>query len=108
MSVCNIRIFEYCYKLGVSEMKYLKVEVIGVSPPCPRCKKTEENARKAASKLIQEGVKVEVTKLDITAKETISKYGVLMSPAIAINGVVKVMGKVLDVGVIERLLREAL
>lgn len=86
----------------------IKVEVIGVSPPCLRCKKTEENAKEAASKLVREGVKVEVVKLDITAKETISKYGVLMSPAIAVNGVVKIMGKVPDVGVIERLLREAL
>jgi small redox-active disulfide protein 2 len=83
----------------------LKVEVIGVSPPCPRCKKTEENARKAVAKLDAEGVKVEIFKLDVTAKETISKYGVLASPAIAINGVVKIMGKVPDIGVIERLLR---
>ena len=88
-------------------MNKVKVDVIGVSPPCPRCKKTEENARKTASKLVDEGVKVEVIKLDITAKETISNYGVLMSPAIAIKGVVKIMGKVPDVGVVERLLREA-
>ncbi|UCH32367.1 MAG: thioredoxin family protein [Candidatus Bathyarchaeota archaeon] len=88
-------------------MKELKVEVIGVNPPCARCKKTEENARKAAMKLSSEGYKVEVAKLNITAKETIAKYGVLLSPAIAINGTVKIMGKVLDVGVIERLLRQA-
>jgi len=86
----------------------IKVEVISVSPPCPRCKKTEENARKAAAKLEIEGIKVEVAKLDVTAKETISKYGVLMSPAIAVNGTVKIMGKVPDVGVIEKLLRKEL
>ena len=85
----------------------IKVEVMGVNPPCPRCKKTEENARKAATRLTEVGVKVEVSKLDISAKETISKYGVLLSPAIAVNGVVKIMGKVPDIGVIERLLREA-
>jgi len=89
-------------------MKDIKIEVIGVSPPCSGCKKTEENAKEASSKLIKEGVKVEVVKLNITAKETISKYGVLMSPAIAINGVVKIMGKIPDTHVIERLLREAL
>ena len=89
-------------------MKNVRVDVIGVNPPCLRCKKTEENARKAASKLSEEGVQVEVAKLDIAAKETISKYGVLMSPAIAINGVVKIMGKVPDVGVIERLLRASI
>ncbi len=86
----------------------LKVEVIGVSPPCSRCKKTEENARKAAAKIAAEGVKVEITKLDVTSKETISKYGVVTPPAIAINGVVKLMGKELDAGVIEKLLRKEL
>jgi thiol-disulfide isomerase/thioredoxin len=86
----------------------LKVEIIGVSPPCPRCKKTEENAKKAAAKLATEGVKVEIAKLDVTAKETISKYGVVATPAIAINGVVKIMGKELDSGVIERLIRKDL
>lgn len=89
-------------------MKAIKIEVIGVSPPCARCKKTEENAKKAAAKLANEGIKVEVVKLNVTAKETISKYGVLMTPAIAVNGVVKFMGKVLDPGVIERLLRKEL
>jgi hypothetical protein len=87
-------------------MKELRVEVIGVSPPCARCKKAEENVRKAASKLSSERYNVEVTKLSITAEETLAKYGVLMSPAIAINGTVKIMGKVPDVGVIERLLRQ--
>jgi len=86
----------------------LKIEVIGVSPPCPRCKKTEENATKAAAKLISEGTKVEISKLNVTAKETISKYGVVTPPAIAINDVVKIMGKVPDVGVIERLLRASI
>jgi glutaredoxin len=89
-------------------MKEIKVEVIGVNPPCPRCKKTEENAKKAAAKLATESVKVEIAKLDVTAKETISKYGVITPPAIAINGVVKLMGKELDAGVIERLLRKEL
>ncbi|MCW4047677.1 MAG: thioredoxin family protein [Candidatus Bathyarchaeota archaeon] len=86
----------------------LKIEVIGVNTPCPRCKKTEENAKKAAAKLIAEGVTVEVAKLDVTAKETISKYGVILAPALAINGAVKIMGKELDAGVIERLLRKEL
>ncbi len=87
-------------------LKKVAVEVIGVSPPCARCKKTEENVRKAVSKLSREGYNVEITKLSITAKETLLKYGVLMSPAIAVNGTVKIMGKVPDVGVIERLLRQ--
>lgn len=89
-------------------MSKLKVEVIGVNPPCPRCKQTEDNARKAEAKLREEGIEVEVTKLDISAKETISRFGVVMSPALAVNGVVKIMGKVPDPGVVERILRQEL
>lgn len=87
---------------------HVKVEVIGVSPPCQRCKTTEENAKKAAEKLAAEGINVEITKLNVAAQDTISKYGVLASPAIAINGVVKIMGKVPDASVIERLIRQSI
>jgi len=86
----------------------LALEVIGVYPPCPRCKKTEENATKAAAKLTSEGQKVTVAKLNVTAKETISKYGLVATPAIAINGVLKIMGKEVDAGIVERLLRKEL
>ena len=89
-------------------MLELNVDVIGVNPPCPRCKRTEENARKAAAKLTSEGAKVEISKLDVTAKETLSKYGLVLTPAIAVNGVVKLMGKELGAGVIEKLLRQEL
>ncbi|KON29865.1 hypothetical protein AC482_05360 [miscellaneous Crenarchaeota group-15 archaeon DG-45] len=84
----------------------MKVEVIGVNPPCPRCEQTEENAKKAAEKLRKEGFDIEVAKLDISSRDTVSRFGVIMSPAIAVNGVVKMMGKVPDPGVIERMLRK--
>jgi len=44
-------------------MLELRIEVTGVTPPCPRCKRTAENTKKAAAKLAGEGVKVEVAKL---------------------------------------------
>lgn len=86
-------------------MTVLKIEVIGVVPPCSRCKKTEENVRKAAAKLSESGFKVEVTKLDVTSRETISRYGLVISPAIAVNGVLKTMGRIPEPGFIERILR---
>lgn len=89
-------------------MKTLNVEVFGVDPPCKRCKATEENVKKAAKKLEEEGIKVNVVKMNISAPETVSKYGVLMSPAIAVNGTVKIMGKVPDPGVVEQVLRKEL
>ena len=87
--------------------KRVNVQVIGADPSCARCRKTEENARKAAARLENEGCRIEIEKLSITAKETIAKYGVLMSPAIAVNGIVRIMGKIPDVGVVERMLRQA-
>jgi len=89
-------------------MAKVKVEVLGVQPPCARCRITEENARKAASNLAEDGIEVEVVKLNISSRETVSRFGVLTSPAVAVNGVVKIMGKVPDPSVIERLIREAL
>ncbi len=90
-------------------MKTLEVEVIGVEPPCPRCKKAMENAMNAVSRLYEEtGAIANVNKLNISSKEVAERYGVIMSPAIAVNGVVKIMGKVPDVGVIKRILSREL
>ena len=86
----------------------MKVEVIGVVPPCRRCKQAEDNAREAAARLGEDGVEVEVVKLDVSSGETVSRFGVVMSPAVAVNGVVRIMGKVADPGVVERILREEL
>ena len=88
-------------------MKAIEVEVIGIEPPCPRCKKAMENAINAAARFYEEtGMITNVNKLNISSKEVIEKYGLIMSPAIAVNGVVKIMGKVPDVGVIKRILSQ--
>jgi protein-disulfide isomerase len=41
------------------------------------------------------------------SKETVQKYGVLVSPAIAINNTVKFMGRVPNPDEIEKLIKEA-
>jgi len=92
----------------VLKLVEIKLDVIGVIPSCPRCKQTENNAINAAARLFEEGITVLVNKLDITSKETISKYGIVASPAIAINGVVKIMGQVPSVAMIERVAKDEL
>jgi hypothetical protein len=77
-------------------------------PPCKRCKKLEENALRAAEKLKVEGIMVEIIKRDVMADEITEKYGILMSPALVVNGVVKYNVKLPDHRVIERIIREAL
>jgi thiol-disulfide isomerase/thioredoxin len=86
----------------------VKIEVIGVSPGCINCKRAEENAHKVAEKLKGEGIEVSVEKLDIMDPNLIDKYGLLMSPSMVVNGVLRVNGKVPYEGVVERFVREAL
>ena len=85
----------------------VKVEILGINPPCKRCKQTEENAHRAADKLKEEGIDATVEKLDIMSPEVTEKYGILMSPSVVINGVVKINGKKPDHKVMMRLIREA-
>jgi len=64
-----------------------KIEVLGTG--CAKCNKLEETARKAADEL---GAEYEVIKVkDIN---DIMNYGVMVTPALVVNGVVKVAGKV--------------
>ncbi len=64
-----------------------KIEVLGTG--CAKCNKLEETARKAADEL---GIEYEVVKVkDIN---DIMNYGVMVTPALVVNGVVKVAGKV--------------
>ncbi len=89
-------------------MGMINIEIIGVEPPCYRCKETKENADKAAEKLRAEGIDVTVTKLDVMAKTTMDRFGVVRTPALVVNGSIKIMGKVPDPGVIERIARKEL
>ncbi|MCW4032051.1 MAG: thioredoxin family protein [Candidatus Bathyarchaeota archaeon] len=84
------------------------VEVIGVDPPCKRCTSTHENTEKAASQLKKEGLEIEVKKLNITSQEVISKYGIIISPAIAVDGQVRISGRVPDTYELVKIIKEAL
>jgi hypothetical protein len=86
----------------------LRVEIIGVEPACHRCKKTMENAEKAITSLRKEGIDVTIRKLDVMDRSIMERYGMVRTPALAVNGVLKMMGKVPDPGVIERIIRKDL
>jgi len=73
------------------------IQILGTG--CPKCQKLAENAEAAAKAL---GIEVEIAKVtDITE---IMKFGVMMTPALAVDGVVKVVGKVPDPDAIKALL----
>ncbi len=76
-----------------------KIEVLGMG--WPKCNQLEDRAKEAVKKL---GVEAEVLKVkDI---KTISNYGVLITPALVVDGVVKVAGKVPKVEEIKKWLQE--
>ena len=63
------------------------LQILGTG--CPKCKKLAENTEAAANEL---GIEYELVKVtDITE---IMTFGVMMTPALAVDGDVKVVGKV--------------
>jgi small redox-active disulfide protein 2 len=64
-----------------------KIQILGTG--CPKCKKLTENAEAAAKTL---GIEYAIEK--VTGVNEIMKFGVMMTPALAIDGKVKVVGKV--------------
>jgi small redox-active disulfide protein 2 len=68
----------------------VKITVYG--PGCPKCVKTEEVAREAVR---QAGVEAEVVK--VTDVLQMANAGVLLTPALAIDGKLVVSGKVPEV-----------
>lgn len=65
----------------------MKIEILGGG--CPKCKKTAENASQAVKEL---GISAEVT--EVKKIDEIIKYGVMMTPALVVDGEVKCAGKI--------------
>lgn len=65
----------------------MKIQVLGTG--CPKCKKLAELAGAAAKEM---GVDYELVK--VTDINEIMAFGVMMTPALAVDGQVKVAGKV--------------
>lgn len=76
----------------------MKVQVLGTG--CPKCKLLEEHARQA---IAASGVSAEIEK--ITSIDDIMEMGVMMTPALAIDGTVKSAGRVLSVEQITEILK---
>ena len=76
----------------------MKIEVLGMG--CTNCNKMYQNALEAVK---QSGKEVEVLKVEDIQK--IIDYGVMSTPALVIDGVVKVKGKVPKVEEIKELIK---
>ena len=64
-----------------------RLQVLGTG--CPKCRKLAENVESAAEAL---GIDYQLEK--VTQIQEIMKFGVMMTPALAVDGVVKVVGRV--------------
>ena len=74
-----------------------KIQILGTG--CPKCKKLAEHANEACKEL---GIEYELEK--VTQLNEIMSMGVMITPAIAIDGEVKSAGKVPSVEEIKAML----
>ena len=77
----------------------MKIKVLG--PGCPRCKMLEQNAKEAVEEL-----KIEATIEKITDMQKIIESGVMMTPALEIDGKIVSAGKILTSEDIKQYLAE--
>ena len=68
-------------------MHMIKIQILGTG--CPKCKKLAENVEEAMKEM---GEEYDIEK--VTEINEIMKFGVMMTPALAVDGEVKVVGKV--------------
>jgi len=73
------------------------IQILGTG--CPKCKTLAKNAEAAARAL---GIEYELVK--VTDINEIMKFGVMMTPALAVDGDVKSMGNIPSVDEIEKIL----
>jgi small redox-active disulfide protein 2 len=79
----------------------MRIEILGTG--CAKCNLLEATAKKAADKL---GIEYELVHVKDLGK--IASYGVVMTPALAIDGKVKLVGKVATEAEITTILTRAL
>ena len=74
-----------------------KLQILGTG--CPKCKMLAELTENTANNL---GIEYEIEKVTDISK--IIKFGVMMTPALAVDGQVKVVGKVPSTDEIKKML----
>ncbi len=79
----------------------MKIQVLGTG--CPKCRKLEENVKSAIKQL---GADYQVEK--VTGIKDILSFGVMMTPALALNGQVVTVGKIPSVENLVEILGEEL
>jgi len=76
----------------------MKIEILGTG--CPKCKKLFQNAKEAVKDL---NLEAEVIKVEDIQK--IMNAGVMMTPALTVDGEVRSAGKVLSVDELKKIFK---
>ena len=76
----------------------MKIQILGSG--CPKCRQLEANAREAVK-----GLNLTATVEKVTDLDEIMNMGVMVTPALAVDGVVKSAGKVLGKDTIAQILQ---
>jgi len=77
----------------------VKIQILGTG--CPKCRKLTANAEEAIQEL---GLEAEIEK--VTSLQEIMSFGVMMTPALAVDGAVKAEGKILSAKEIKQTLQD--
>ena len=76
----------------------MKIQILGTG--CPKCQKLGQVADQAATDL---GLEYQLVK--ITDLNEITSFGVMMTPALAVDGEVKLVGKVPSIDEVKQILQ---
>ena len=76
----------------------MRIQILGTG--CPKCQRLGENAEKAAREL---GIEYEIEK--VSKIDEITAFGVMSTPALAVDGKLKVSGKVASPEEIKEILK---
>lgn len=77
-----------------------KLQILGIG--CPKCQKLTDSTEQAAKEL---GINYEIVK--VTDLKEIMSFGVMMTPALAVDGVVKLAGHIPSVEEIKKMIVES-
>ena len=78
------------------------MQLLVIGPGCARCKTLAQFTEQAVKEL---GLTAEINK--VTDLKQIMALGVMMTPALAVNGTIKVVGKVPSIPEIKAILQQA-
>ncbi|WP_455367390.1 thioredoxin family protein [[Eubacterium] cellulosolvens] len=87
-------------------MKKMLIEVLGTEPPCARCNLVHKTIEKIVHQLERDDIEVTVEKRNCADNKVISRYGIIIPPAVAVNNIVLISGRTPNESEIRKLIME--